>query len=225
MEQHYIYKITNTINGNYYYGKRSCKGLAIDDYYMGSGKGIILAIKKYGKENFTKEILAYCESAEDALELEELVVTDEEVKSFKCYNRKTGGSGGIQSEDVRKIISEKQLGRNPWNKGKTGIYSEYTLQKMSEAKKGVVQSKETVANRALKLKGRIGANTGKFGKDSANSKGVYQICLTTNTIIAEYHSLKHATEITGIPFRMISRVCNGIRQQTHGYSWKFIGVA
>lgn len=40
------------------------------------------------------------------------------------------------SEESRKQISEAQMGRVPWNKGKKAIYSEETLAKMSEAKKG-----------------------------------------------------------------------------------------
>lgn len=94
--EHYIYKIINNINGKFYFGKRSCKGLAVNDTsYMGSGKLIQHAIKMYGKENFNKEILAYCESSEDALELEEMVVTQEEVNNPMCYNLKRGGDTGF----------------------------------------------------------------------------------------------------------------------------------
>jgi hypothetical protein len=39
--------------------------------------------------------------------------------------------------------------------------------------------------------------------------------------IAEYESAREAEKITGIGFRMISRVCNGQRHQTHGFIFKF----
>ena len=40
------------------------------------------------------------------------------------------------SAEHRKKLSEAKKGKTPWNKDKTGIFSEKTLSKMSEAKKG-----------------------------------------------------------------------------------------
>ena len=60
---YYIYLTTNTINGKQYIGQH--KGRP-DDNYFGSGTTILKAIKKYGKENFTKEILCFCETREEA---------------------------------------------------------------------------------------------------------------------------------------------------------------
>ncbi len=49
----------------------------------------------------------------------------------------------FSSEEARKKISESCKGKTPWNKGKTGIYSEETLRKNSESNKGKKRSKET----------------------------------------------------------------------------------
>jgi group I intron endonuclease len=58
-----IYSITNLINGKKYIGSHIVYGRK---NYMGSGKLIIKALKKYGKINFKKEILEVC-SAEKVL--------------------------------------------------------------------------------------------------------------------------------------------------------------
>jgi hypothetical protein len=84
-----IYKITNKINDKFYLGKHQTKDL--DDGYMGSGKLIRAAIKKYGIENFTKEIIHVFASETDMNEKEkELVVLSE-----MSYNLCEGGRGGF----------------------------------------------------------------------------------------------------------------------------------
>ncbi len=46
-------------------------------------------------------------------------------------------------------------GRSPWNKGKTGVYSEQTLSLMSEAKKGIPLSEEHRASIGKSQEGKI----------------------------------------------------------------------
>ena len=47
-----IYKITNLINDKIYIGQHTTENLV--DSYMGSGRNIKYAIKKYGKQHFLK---------------------------------------------------------------------------------------------------------------------------------------------------------------------------
>ena len=51
-----VYKVTNLIDGKIYIGKHKCS--CSNCVYYGSGIHISKAIKKYGKKNFAKEILA-----------------------------------------------------------------------------------------------------------------------------------------------------------------------
>lgn len=88
-EYHYFYKITNLINGKYYYGIHSTNNL--DDGYMGSGTYLKRAYKKYGIENFNKEILRFFNTREELSKYEELIVNENLITDFNCYNISKGG--------------------------------------------------------------------------------------------------------------------------------------
>jgi len=52
-------------------------------------------------------------------------------------------SGKKTSKEIRKKMSKATKGRTPWNKGRTGVYSKETLEKMSQSQMGKIVSKET----------------------------------------------------------------------------------
>ncbi len=64
-----IYKIVNLINNKIYIGQTILDGIQFDNY-LGSGTSISKAVKKYGKQNFIKEVLLECDCVEDANEAE-----------------------------------------------------------------------------------------------------------------------------------------------------------
>ena len=84
-----IYKVTNLVNGKYYIGRHSTND--INDSYMGSGIGIKNAIKKYGIENFKKEIITEATSSDELWEMEKNIVNDGVVKDRMSYNMAYGG--------------------------------------------------------------------------------------------------------------------------------------
>ena len=133
---YYIYKITNLVNGKTYIGQHKYEKL--DDYYMGSGKHLINAQKKYGIENFKKEILIFNVAKKEHIDLLEKTFIASERKKVgpeNCYNITDGGEGGNgglnkghhHSEETKRKISEA-------NKGKH--HSEETRRKISESQKG-----------------------------------------------------------------------------------------
>ncbi len=68
---HCVYQTTNLTNGKKYIGKHSTK---VYNNYLGSGTALLLAVEKYGSENFKKEILSIHDTSELAYEAEKLII-------------------------------------------------------------------------------------------------------------------------------------------------------
>jgi group I intron endonuclease len=66
----------------------------LNDGYLGSGKHLKRAIKKYGQENFKFEVLYSVPTKEQMFRLEQNIVNESLVKDPLTYNLKIGGSGG-----------------------------------------------------------------------------------------------------------------------------------
>lgn len=99
-----IYKTTNLVNGKIYVGK-DIRNL---NCYLGSGKLLKLAIKKYGKDNFVKELLETCDSLIELEEREKYWI--KKLNSIKNgYNLTEGGSGGdtFTNNPNKEIIRDK----------------------------------------------------------------------------------------------------------------------
>jgi len=101
-----IYKTVNQINGKWYIGKDAKNYYG----YLGSGTAILSAIKKYGKENFKKEILEECETLEQLSQREAIWIEQTDAVNDKMsYNLVSGGQGGNLSKFVKNF-------RNGWSK-------------------------------------------------------------------------------------------------------------
>lgn len=114
---YYLYEIRNKINGKIYVGVHKTNDM--NDGYMGSGKIIKSAIKKYGIENFEKTILEIFASSEAMFAREKEVVTDDFLLREDVYNLRRGGTGGF--DYINKIATPEQKalgGRNSQLTGK-----------------------------------------------------------------------------------------------------------
>ena len=89
----YLYQITNLVNNKIYIGVHSTKDM--NDGYMGSGINIQSAIKKYGINNFKKDILYTFDNAGDMYAKERELVTEEFLLRNDTYNLRIGGTGGF----------------------------------------------------------------------------------------------------------------------------------
>lgn len=197
-----IYKTTNLINNKVYVGK-DVKNL---DCYLGSGKLLKLAIKKYGKENFKKEILEVCKNFTELEKQEKFWI--KKLDSINSgYNLTEGGTGGdtftnnsdkelirenlkqrVFSEEVRKKRIENllpyQRGEKHPNYGKKQSEETKNKRKESFKKKGITSpmsgkkhSEESKEkNRQNHLGKKVSEETKK--KMSISSKGKKQKTFT-----------------------------------------------
>lgn len=96
-----IYKTTNKINGKFYIGKDAKN----NPNYLGSGQLLHKAIKKYGVENFEKEILEYCTDKKHMNEREIFWINITDAQKLG-YNIADGGHGGnTYTEETKQRIS------------------------------------------------------------------------------------------------------------------------
>ena len=90
--QHVLYKTTNLLNGRFYVGMHSTNNP--NDGYLGSGRRLRAEIKKYGRENFKREILEVLTSRDALKAREEEIVNETLLDDCLCLNLKNGGEGG-----------------------------------------------------------------------------------------------------------------------------------
>lgn len=81
-----VYKTTNLLNGKIYVGVHN----GSNPDYLGSGQALEPAIRKYGKENFTRETI-FEGTPEECLELERFIVDEQFVLREDTYNLTVGG--------------------------------------------------------------------------------------------------------------------------------------
>jgi len=165
-----VYRVTNNVNGRYYIGVHKTDDL--NDGYMGSGILIQRALKKHGKENFTREILASFDDADSAYLEEKRLVDEALVRDGRSYNLREGGYGGRMCEDSRRKVSQSLTGRKrPDISGENNPSKREDIrQKISETKRGKKFSEEHKQKISEANKGNVGYWVGKTRSDDTKRK-------------------------------------------------------
>jgi hypothetical protein len=139
MNKEYIftYQTKNLINGKTYIGVHSTNRL--DDGYIGNGivststsnsqlkagryRPFVMAVKKYGYENFKIEILSFFDTLEEAYDEEAFLVDYEWVNNTDNYNVALGGLNAKRPcslyefrDDINKMYSDINISYNDINK-------------------------------------------------------------------------------------------------------------
>lgn len=181
---HYVYEITNLINGKKYIGKRSCHCDISKDRYMGSGYALKEAINKYGINNFKKEIIFICKTDDEAYKKEAYYIQIKNATNDKMYYNLCGGGRGVGSgennprygkkltEEHKKILLMSNVNR---------VVPEETRKKMSNYWKGR----------------RIGEKNTFYGKKHTEESKMKMKIKASNRILSEDTKIKISEALKG----------------------------
>lgn len=221
----FIYITTNMVNGKKYLGqKKFARGWKT---YLGSGTKFREEIKRFGKENFSRNIVHICYSPEELNAAEyEISVYLDVVENDDWYNLCYGGgtiSGFHHSDETRQKMSEAQTGEKHWAFGTQ--HTDEWKQHMKQILSGKPRPDDVREKISNGLKGKYtGDKNPRYGKPrtdeerqkiSNGHKKVKIVCIDTEVV---YESIQAAHRATGIDPRNITQA---IRKHCRagGYYW------
>lgn len=182
---------------------------------------MVNAIKKYGWDNITHEIVAENLTVDQASQMEiELIQKYNSADKRYGYNISLGGiESKICSEQTKEKLRQANLGK---------VMSEESKRKISEYQKGKTKSEETIANMSEAQKRNFANGNNAMHSQEARAKAAQKKkgrklpdYITQKASEAKYHpvenmqtgvvypSIKAACEDTGLNRSTIIRHCNG----------------
>lgn len=196
-----VYVHINKTNGKRYVGITS---KAKPEHRWESGSGYVenphlhAAIEKYGWDGFDHIILFSGVDEKTAKETERNLIRDWQTQNrLYGYNMTSGGDG--------------TPGYHP---------SEETRAKLSFARRKENLSDETLRRRSEGLRGRKFSDEHKKKIGDGNSKKI-DMYTKDGVYLRSFRSARDAEVELGISHSHISQCCNGQRNSTGGYAWKF----
>lgn len=218
--KHFIYLTINLITNKKYIGKHYGE---LTDSYLGSGILLKKAIKKYGKENFKREILYISKNEkENNLKEKEFIKAFNAVEDENFYNIAAGGEGGDifhllpleKQKELKEKISLKYSGKGNPMYGKH--HSEDTKHKLKSIDKSYTKTKKFRKKMSEVTKGEKNGMYGKkhseiskqkmsnskkgkkLGKDNGNAKGISAFLDKEMTILVKhFDTIKEALIYVG----------------------------
>lgn len=149
----YIYKITCQVSGHAYIGKTGDINWRWWRHRLMRDETLVTrAMRKYGQDVFTFEVLACCFDESAAFQCEKLLIKQHGTRAPNGYNLTDGGEGTAgynHTDEARRLISASSAGR------KYGPPSVEKRAKISAANRGRSLSKETRAKLSAAGKGRV----------------------------------------------------------------------
>lgn len=205
MRKGIIYKITNNYNGNSYIGKtirdldKRWKQHITDSKKVNNKTALGRAIVKYGKEGFSLEVIEKG--------IPELELSDKEVYWISYFNTFKGKGYNCT------LGVDGVSGCTSWNAGKTGVYSEETLDKMKKAKLGTTPT-NLEQLRLLAIE--------RTGSKHHNSKKANIYDYKTNELIAEKVAITEWCRDNGYNQGNLCATARGTAKQHKGIYAKYV---
>jgi group I intron endonuclease len=119
------------------------------------------AIKKYGWDKFTHEVIAENLTIDEANYYEEFYIKEFKALYPNGYNLTTGGSNSLHSDETKEKIRIAAIGR---------VFSKETIEKKRIASTGRVHSKETKEKISIALSGENNPSFGVSPNESTREK-------------------------------------------------------
>lgn len=222
-----IYITTNLINGKKYLGKDSKNR----EHYLGSGKYLKMSIKKYGRENFKKEVIEHCKNLEELNRREVYWLKKLKCKTdMRYYNvidtYTPCRQGKPLTEEHRQKISESRKGYK---------YSNEHCEKMSKilkeakARLDCSHSDETKGKIASALQGKPKSISHRQSMSRARRgavqehlrKPVERLCKDTRKILKQYSMIQEVKE-DGFNPHAVQNVLSGKAKTSGGFCWRYV---
>lgn len=218
-----VYKTTNLITGKFYIGKDKYN----NPNYLGSGVKLKDAIKRYGLDNFKKEIVEYCKSYNHLNERERFWIEYyQSTDATVGYNISTGGDGGnnftnhpnkeryrnklsLASSAVNKKLEEKRRADsiNLWQKESYRLKVMNGIKRRYEDPEYIERLKQSI--KAAHNKPDVRKKKSEVQKGSKNSRWLGKIVVTNpdGFIIGKYETAVEASKHLKIPAHTIREKC------------------
>lgn len=245
----FIYITTNNVNGKQYIGKRVYDSEGRWESYLGSGILLTRALNRYGRENFSRQIIDTAESEEDLREKERYWISFyNATESDSFYNIASGGDGGnvragysaeqyAESERKRINAVSKACKKRYGEKASLSKLSEESVKKIiirllnnefpSDIAKDFGVSVSTIADIRHKktwahlTDGVVFIDIANRKRVSKNTKRPVDVFTKDMVYVATYESARSAESALGVGYRLISQVCRGYKPSAHGYVFRF----
>ena len=249
MGNYVVYKHTNKINGRVYVGI-TCQNL--EDRWKGglgykTNRHFSRAIKKYGWENFSHDILCVGLEKEDAQTQEVNLIAFYRDSECGCYNILSGGGlgragvpmsaetkeklrnaklGWKMTEEQRKRLSESSVGKRMSSEARMKMSENNARYWQGKKRDSETIEKIRVAHLGKTLsedhRAKISASQPRDQIANRKKKAVLQMDLYGNPV-KQWPSMKEAEmALRGRVTGGISACCQGKFETAFGYKWKIL---